>query len=1154
MKKALLKDLFKEIINTRKRFISILLIIVLGVGFYAGIKFATPAMQYTVDKYLDNKQFMDFRLVSEYGITKENVEKIKEENYIKNVMPSYSKDVILQKKLNEKSKYVVKVHSMPNNKEDTYLNRLHVIEGNLPNAPKEVALDKRVSDHLKLKVGDVIYLEDSEFLKNKEYKITAIVDSPLYISVDRGSTTLASGTVQGFVFLKEEEIKQEIYTEVFVTVNGLDKYNTFSEVYEKEIKKVEEKINLLGENISKDRYDSVYNEAKEKLADGEKKLNESKEEKNNKEKEARDKLTQAEKDIKIAESKIIVNEKNANVQFNLASKELKKAEGQIADGEKKLKEEKDKFTPQKAELEKGINEINNGIATIDSNKKQLESKLNEIDSNILKQEKLLNEIDIRIKQIDNKIVTRNEDIKKINAEIDVLNKKLEENITEEEKAKIRLQILAKQKEIEVLNNLENIKITLVAVRNEIINGIEKLKPVKGEIQKNINILNDKKSELENKKSELTKILNEANQKMAVAEKNLNNSKIELNKQKANLQKQKQNAYSKILSAKSEVENAKKKLEEGNTTLNNELEEANKKIDEAEIELKDAREKIKEIEAPEFYALDRTKNQGYEEYKQNTLKIRAIAEIFPVVFFVVAALVCLTSMTRMVEEQRLQIGTLKSLGYKNISIINKYIVYALIASVIGCVIGIIIGVNLIPRMIANAYAIMYRVPPVEIPTNYGILVYTSLIAIGIILFSTYFACKQELAEVPAALMRPKAPKKGKRIFLEKIPFIWEKLNFIQKVTARNIFRYKKKFFMTIIGIAGCTALVVTGFGIKDSVSALVPKQFSKVFNYNTQMIINENITTKDFEKIKEDLNSFDKVKDFMKVKFTSNKVKNKGITKDAYVVVPESNEIIQKQVNFKNRKTKEVLPFNNDSVILTEKLAKLLNVKVGDNISLEIKKNKYKEFKVTGITENYVGHYIYIAKDLYEKVQEKEVLYNNVYIESDEMSKEEEEAFSEKLLQNKDVLTITYLSKMKLDMEETFNSLNKIVTILIVAASLLALVVLYNLSNINISERVRELATIKVLGFYDNEVSEYVHRESKYLTIIGIVLGLIFGYFLEAFVIKTCEVDMVMFMPDIKFISYIYAIIVTLVSTWIVNIFVYFSLKKINMIESLKSVE
>lgn len=1153
MKKALIKDFFKEIANNKKRFISIILIIVLGVGFYAGIKFATPAMQYTVDKYLDNQNFMDFKLISEYGITKENVDKIKEEEYIKNVMPSYSKDVIMQTELKGKKKYVVKVHSIPNNINDTYLNRLAIEEGTLPSNEKEIAIDKRIANNLKIKIGDNINLDDQDFLKNKEYTVTAIVNSPSYISVDRGSTTLASGQVAGFCFVKEDEIKQDIYTEVFITVKGLDKYNTFSEVYEKEIKKVEEKINTLGESISQSRYENVKEEANKEVIDGEEELNKSKEEKENKEKEAREKLEKAEKEINNSEKKIIASEKDTNNKFKVAEKQLLDAQNKIKNGENKLQEEKNKLQPEKEKLEASINEIKNGQETVNNNLNKLNSAKNEIEKGIKIQNEVIFNIDKQIENINKQLETREEELKTLNEKLEELNKKLE-NVTEEEKEKIKLEIEKVKLQIEYLKTLESQKAILISTKTKISEEITKLKQNLDEINKNVEILNQKNNELETNRIKLENILNDANKKIQDAEKEINSSKNELQKQKSNLQTQKKLAISKIVSAKSQLQDAKNKLEEGRKTLDKEIEEANKKIDEAELKLKDAREEIKKIESPEFYALGRDKNIGFEEYKQNTFKIDAIAKIFPIVFFVVAALVCLTSMTRMVEEQRLQIGTLKSLGYNNREIINKYIMYGLLASIIGCIIGILIGVNLIPRVIANAYAIMYEVPKVEIPINYTIVLTTSLIAIAIIVISTYYACKQELSEVPAALMRPKAPKKGKRIFLEKIPFIWEKLNFIQKVTARNIFRYKKKFYMTIIGIAGCTALVVTGFGIKDSVSALVPKQFEKIFNYDMQVMINDNITSNEYKNIEENIKTLDKVSDYTRVKFVSNKVKNNDVSRDAYIVIPEDAKTLEKQVDFKNRITKEKIPFENDSVIITEKLAKILNVKKGDNILLEVTKNNFKEFKVTAITENYVGHYIYIAKDLYENVSNETVNYNNIYVQANDLTEEEENKFSENLLKNENILSISFLSKMKLDMEETFNSLNKIVTILIVAASLLALVVLYNLSNINISERVRELATIKVLGFYDKEVSDYIHRESKYLTIIGIVLGLIGGFFLEAYVIKTCEVDMVMFMPDIKFISYIYAIIVTLVSTFIVNIFVYFSLKKIDMIESLKSVE
>lgn len=1164
MGKAQTKDIIKEIKNTKKRFISIVLIILLGVGFYAGIKFATPAMQYTVDKYFDELNFMDFRLVSEYGITKENIKKIEKEEYIDEIMPAYSKDVLMQEHPEDKDKFVVKVHSIPQNiRSSSYINRLDIVEGRLPEKDNELAIDVKIVEKFKTKLGDKIYLYDEEFLKNKEYTVTAIVHSPLYISIERGSTTLGNGTVLGCVFSKETNIKQDVYSEVFVTVKNTKDINSFSKAYEKKVKKVEDKLEELGKVISDDRYNAILGEATDELNEGKTKLNDAKKEKDDKEKEARVEIEKNRKDIQKAEAEINRNERNANVQFANAEKKLRKSEQDLKNGESELNK-------QKAALEPKIKEFNEG-------KKALETNLAEVESNLNKLLPLQKQLNDGIKQTENGIAIVDKKLADIRANlpmkeeeipvaiegleqaIKLLNEQLNalpEGTSQEQKEALNKQIDIKNQELTKLKNLEEGIKKLEKQKVELPKDLAILKAKKAELDPNISKLQAAKAELLKQKPNLEKAeedLKIGTEKLAKAEQDIKNGKAELVKGKNNLAYQKKKAYSKIVSAKAQLEDAKEKLKNGEAELEDELTKANEKIDDAEKDIVDAEKEIKKIEKPQWYTLGRDKNQGFEEYKQNTFKIEAIAKVFPIVFFVVAALVCLTSMTRMVEEQRLQIGTMKSLGYNNKSIINKYIIYALLATVIGCIIGILIGVNLIPRVIANAYAIMYTVPQVEIPFELDIVLSSSLLAIGIILFATVHACRQELQGMPATLMRPKAPKKGKRILLEKIPFIWNKLNFIQKVTARNIFRYKKKFFMTIIGIAGCTALVVTGFGIKDSVSALVPKQFGRVFKYNTQIMIEEDITTKELNKIKEDISSFDFVKDFTRIKTTGNKIKANDVEKECYLVVPEDNNILQKQVIFRNRITGEDIKLEGDYVILTEKLAKLLDVKVGDKVSFEFNENKFKDVTVTAITENYVGHYIYMSKELYEKNYEKDIKYNMMYIDAD-LDDVKEENFSVKLLQNDKVLAVNYLSKMRLDLEKTFNSLNKIVTILIVAASLLALVVLYNLSNINISERIRELATIKVLGFYDKEVLDYVHRESKYLTLIGIVLGLIGGFFLEAYIIKTVEVDITLFMPDIKPISYVYAVIVTLVSTMIVNIFVYFALKKIDMIESLKSVE
>lgn len=478
---------------------------------------------------------------------------------------------------------------------------------------------------------------------------------------------------------------------------------------------------------------------------------------------------------------------------------------------------------------------------------------------------------------------------------------------------------------------------------------------------------------------------------------------------------------------------------------------------------------------------------------------------------------------------------------------KYIAYAILATIIGSILGVLIGVNVIPRIIANAYSIMYNLPKVSLFFSLDIPVTAGLASLLCTLVATIYSCISEMRHTPSVLMRPKSPKKGKRIFLEKIKFIWNHLNFSKKVTCRNIFRYKKKFYMTIIGIAGCTALVVTGFGIKNSVTALIPKQFDDIYKFNIQIGIKEDSSLENVNNILKENNV-----NYSNVKLNSVDISVNNATVDSYILVAKDSATLENVINLKNRITNEVLHLDDDSVIITEKLSKLLNVSVGDIIKIPLNGQDF-DVRIGAISENYVYHYVYMNNTLYEKLTETSYECNMIFANA-EMNEETQNELSSKLLEDSSVSAVIQLDNSRYSLDKTFDSLNAIVWVLIISAAALAFVVLYNLSNTNISERIREIATIKVLGFYDKEVSSYIYRESTILTAIGIILGLVVGYFLEGYVIKTCEVDLIMFSADIKPISYFYAVAITILCTIIVNIFIHFSLKKVDMIESLKSVE
>ena len=512
------------------------------------------------------------------------------------------------------------------------------------------------------------------------------------------------------------------------------------------------------------------------------------------------------------------------------------------------------------------------------------------------------------------------------------------------------------------------------------------------------------------------------------------------------------------------------------------------------------------------------------------------------------------MTRMVEEERQEIGTLKALGYNTFHISIKYLIYSSLACIIGGLIGMNIGFQLLPRIIWDMYEMMYTLPEflVQFDVENAVLGLT-LIYICIV-GATLYSILREVRNVPAVLLRPKAPKLGKRVLLERVTFIWKRFNFSHKVTIRNIFRYKKRFLMTIIGIFGCTSLILAGFGLKDSISKILPYQYEKIFDYDMQVALKNTLTKEQIENVENTLKQNSKITDTVKSYMLSGTANYNEQKEDVQLIIPDDTESIKRVINLLDVETEEELNLGNDGVIITDKLAQLLGVKPGDTITIVDSNDVEKEVKISKIAENYIYHYVYMSKEYYQNLYQEEYNTNVIFVKDDNLSETEEEEISKTLVSMNEVSSISLSKTIMQTLDDTLNSLNYVVIILIVSAGLLAFVVLYNLSNVNISERIRELATIKVLGFYDREVYSYVTRETILLTIIGIILGLGGGYFLNFYIIGTCEIDMLRFVKVIEPLSYLYAILITVAFTIIVNIVTYFALKKIDMIGSLKSVE
>lgn len=643
-----------------------------------------------------------------------------------------------------------------------------------------------------------------------------------------------------------------------------------------------------------------------------------------------------------------------------------------------------------------------------------------------------------------------------------------------------------------------------------------------------------KNALEAKKTELYAIQyseNDIERLLAPQEAKVSAQEVELQKQKTELTKQKEKA-------------------------NKDFDKAEKKFLDKEAELQDAREQLSKLENPKWYVLDRNSIESYVSYGSDAQRMQAIAEVFPAIFFLVAALVCLTTMTRMVDEQRVQIGTLKALGYSKSSIAAKYILYALLATVTGSIIGVLIGQKVFPSIIITAYKILYSNLPYAIyPYRIGNGILAGGLAVFTTTLATYFSCYKELRSEPAKLMRPVAPKVGKRILLERVSFIWKRLNFTQKSTLRNLFRYKKRLLMTVIGIAGCMALLLVGFGVKDSIGVMAEVQYGQLWKEDATITLKSDLSKEELQAFKQNILNDEAIDHAALALESMVDISMGDLKKSVSLIVLDSDENFDTFYMFRDRVSKKKYNISMDGVILTEKLAKKLNVSKGDTISLNIDEFRKVDITVEAITENYISHYMYMSPELYKKVYEKDVDYNQCFIMHNYTEVEQEEQLFTRLLEgNKSILSISSIRVLQQRIDDMLESLNIIVYVLIICAGLLAFIVLYNLSNININERKRELASLKVLGFYDNEVNSYVMRETILLTLIGILFGIVLGVVLHQFVIVTCEVEEMMFGRLIKGISYLYSGLLTLLFSVIISTVMYFKLKKINMIESLKSVE
>ena len=1072
MKKSLIKNNFKSIIKTRRRFLSILIMAFLGVGFYAGLVATSPDMLDSLDRYADNTKMHDINIISTLGLTEEDIEEIQKIEGIENVYGIQTKDSIVE--FNDKES-ICKVIEYNEN-----VNIPVILSGNLPQNSNECLLDKRysINGNLEEYIGKTIKLQNDDtnedgtsIFMQKELKVVGIVESPLYISTERGNTSIGNGNIEFFIYVNDDVINMDYYTELCATVKNADKEVTNSEEYLELVDSTIKEIENIKEERQNSRYNQLVNSANNKLEDAQKQYDDKKleveQEISNAEtkiENAKTEISNSENELKKSESELNTQEKNAEKQFEDAENKIKEAEKEITAKSEELEKGRQEFEKSKAEANALIEKLSESIASTKVIIQELQNTKKQMEQNGLD-----------TTEIDNKIISTQETL----------------NQLEQQKNQI---------EIEIKN-----------AENKIISSSTELDNARNELEKQKNILEE-------------------------------------NKQKAN--KEIKAAKQKILDGKKDIESAKEEITQSENELQEAKTEANNKLQEAQQELDNAKDEINKIEKATWYIQDRLDNIGYTNIFDAIKTMSNISKIFPVIFYIVAVLISLTSMTRMVEEERIEIGTLKSLGYTNIQIISKYILYAFLACIIGGFIGMTVGFYLLPNIVWIIYSTIYQMPEFYVSYQLAIGLKGILFAFACIGGATILVAYKELKEMPASLMRPKPPKNGKKIMLEKLSIIWKRLNFSQKITVRNIFRYKKRAVMTIVGIAGCTGLMLTGFGIRDSITDIPSAQYGEIFKYEMMVSLSD---TNNISELKQYLDSNQEIENYTEIHTATGKLKNQSSNYDVTIFVPNKNYEIENVFSLNDVINGEKVNLSDNGIIITDKVAEFLNVKMGDEITLIDSDNIEHKMKIDAITKNYVLHYVYMSQDFYES-NIKSYKTNTMLINIKDMNEQTKSRISEEILNISGVASISEVSTLITSIENTLVTMNYVVIILIVASALLAFVVLYNLANINIGERQRELATLKVLGFYDREVDNYINKENIIFTVIGIILGLIFGTFLTNAIIASVEIDKLRFIIRISVWSYLFATILTMSFSIIVNRIIHFILKKIDMIESLKSVE
>ena len=1108
------RALFTEIVRTIKgslaRFLAIVGIVALGCGFFAGLKMASPDMQEAAHTFYKNQHLYDLRIISTLGLSEKDVHALASVEGVEAVMPSRTVDVMATLTSSQSS---ARVSSFRPGE----LNQPVVVEGRLPQGPYECVMSADSKKRADISLGHQIELPDTSngvHLKGGSYTVVGFVNAPTYPYVSNfGTTSLGNGIVQQFVYVTEDAFaNDDPYTEVYLTVQGATSYKSGSSMYQSTVDKVAERIKQMNPSLASLRLQELKDDAQAQVDEARQKLEQSRQEAADKLGDAQKKLDEAEAQISAQQQKLadgqkqydagrqqlVASRSHAEQQFAQAEAQIKASEAQIAQGTAEL-------SAGEVQYQAGLTAFNVGQATFMQQKSAFEAGRDAYLAGLAAQ-----------------------------------------GITASTLEEAQQQLSALGLPTTQVDALLATQAQIAAAEAELATQQQALTAARGELDQR------------------TAQLREAESQVAQARQNLTEARSATADQLYAAQEKLDASLSQLTAGQALLQNAEAQTYEGRQSLEDQRAEVEKQLADGQTKIDEAQKKIDELKEPDVYVLDRTKEIGVAAYQADSERINNIANVFPLMFFLVAALVSLTSMTRMVSEERTLIGVHKALGYSTLQIAAKYLLYALLASLLGAVIGIALLSQVLPGVIISAYGSIYTIPnggaPYPIQLDSALL--AGLFGIGVTLLSTMAAVLSSLKEEPSSLMLPKAPKAGSKILLERIGPLWFRLSFSWKVTIRNLVRYKRRLIMTLVGIAGCTALLLVAFGLRDSISDVIDSQWPTLFHYDYIVGMTSDVSSEEADQIATELNQVGATNIH---RITSENVllespaQNASSLTRTTIMTSNSLQDLTGVVALRDRLSGQTIEFEEDSVVISEKLAKRLGVGVGDTIQVFAQdrignaSGEPSTLIVTGVTENYVGSYLYVGPSAWHSLGIQDQATDGWYatLPKDQATRD---AFGEKLITQAGVASIDDINEAIRMYKKSLEVVNRVVAILILAAALLAFIVLYNLTNINIEERIREIASLKVLGFTRHEVDAYVFREIALLAVFGALFGLVLGTYLEGFVVQTAEIDLVMFGRSIHMLSYCFAFGLTLVFSLLVYIAMRSRLKNIDMVESLKSVE